>query len=127
MDLPSEDLHALDVTVPDDGTRLQPRTVLAKPFVRKMDMGFFNFNDEGFDVDYALSPNGKRALFSARGNILSIPVKNGAIRNLTNTRGADADHPAWSPDGTMVAYTTDTTGEQQIAVRPAMQGCLVLD
>jgi tricorn protease len=125
LDLPSEDLHALDVTVPDDGTRLQPRTVSGKtlkPFVRKTDMGFFPFNDEGFDVDYALAPNGKRALFSARGDILSVPLKNGPIRNLTNTPGADEDHPAWSPDGTMVAYTTDVTGEQQIAVRPAIGG-----
>jgi tricorn protease len=108
LDLPSENLHALDVTVPDDGTRTQPRTVLAKPFVRA--------------TDYALAPNGKRALFSARGDILSVPAKDGTIRNLTNTKGADEDHPAWSPDGTLVAYTTDITGEQQIAVREAIGG-----
>jgi tricorn protease len=113
LDLPSENLHALDVTVPDDGTRTQPRTVSAKP-VRATDMGS--------DTDYALAPNGKRTLFSARGDIFSVPSKDGSIRNLTNTTGADEDHPAWSPDGTQVAYTTDTTGEQQIAVRPATGG-----
>ena len=51
-----------------------------------------------------------------------MPAKNGAIRNVTNTTGADEDHPAWSPDGTKVAYTTDVTGEQQIALRSASGG-----
>ena len=34
----------------------------------------------------------------------------------------DEDHPAWSPDGRTVAYTTDVGGEQQIATRPAEGG-----
>jgi tricorn protease len=122
LDLPSETLHALDVTVPDDATRTQPRTLAAKPFIRDTDMGYFTYTDLGSDTDYALAPNGKRVLFSARGDIFSVPAENGVIRNLTNTPGADEDHPAWSPDGTRVAYTTDVTGEQQIAVRPATGG-----
>ena len=70
----------------------------------------------------ALAPNGKRTLFSARGDIFSVPSENGATRNLTGTPGADEDHPAWSPDGRTVAYTTDVTGGQQIAIRPAEGG-----
>jgi WYL domain len=42
LDLPSETLHALDVTVPDDGTRIQPRTIAAKSFIRSTDMDYFN-------------------------------------------------------------------------------------
>jgi Tol biopolymer transport system component len=76
----------------------------------------------GGQVDYALAPNGKRTLFSARGDIFSVPTENGATRNLTSTPGADEDHPAWSPDGRTVAYTTDAGGGQQIAVRPAEGG-----
>jgi tricorn protease len=114
LDLPSEKLHALEVTVPDDGTRTQPRTASVKDEIRDVDMSN--------SPDYALAPNGKRALFSARGDIYSVPAEDGAIRDLTRTEDADEDHPAWSPDGKMVAYTTDITGGQQIAVRPAEGG-----
>jgi tricorn protease len=114
LDLPTEKLHALDVTVPDDGVRTQPRVVAVKDAIRDADMSG--------NTDYALAPNGKRALFSARGDIYSVPAEDGAIRDLTRTEDADEDHPAWSPDGKMVAYTTDITGGQQIAVRAAEGG-----
>jgi tricorn protease len=51
-----------------------------------------------------------------------VPTENGATRNLTSTQGADEDHPAWSPDGRTIAYTTDAGGRQQIAIRPAEGG-----
>jgi tricorn protease len=114
IDLPSEKLRQIDVTIQDDGTRTQPRVASVKALVRDTDMAQ--------QVDYALSPNGKRALFSARGDIFSVPAEDGATRNLTNTQGADEDHPAWSPDGTTIAYTTDSTGNPQVATRPALGG-----
>ena len=51
-----------------------------------------------------------------------MPAEHGATRDLTETSNADEDHPAWSPDGTQVAYTTDVSGEQQLALRPAEGG-----
>ena len=114
LDLPSEQLHRLDVSVPDDGTRTQPRYVDAAGLVRDSDTAGL--------TDYALSPNGKRAAFTARGDLFTVPAKYGPTRDLTNTSDADEDHPSWSPDGKTVAYTTDATGEQQIAIRPAEGG-----
>ncbi len=102
------------MTVPDDGVRTQPRLVKGEDYVRDTDMAG--------QTDYALSPTGKRALFSIRGDIFSLPEEHGAVRDLTNTPGADEDHPVWSPDGRQIAYTTDSTGGQQIAVRPAEGG-----
>ena len=114
LDLPSETLHRLAVRVLDDGTRTGPRTVRVGGAIRD--------SDNAQQTDYALSPNGRRALFSARGDIFSVPAEHGAVRDLTNTSGADEDHPVWSPDGRSVAYSTDGTGEQQIAIRPATGG-----
>ncbi|MDB5975374.1 MAG: hypothetical protein JWR07_2134, partial [Nevskia sp.] len=114
LDLPSEQLHPLETRVPDDGVHTGPRFVDARKSLRD--------SDAAQQPDYDLAPNGKRALFTARGDLFSVPAEHGATRNLTASPGADDDHPAWSPDGTRVAYTTDSGGEQQIAVRPAEGG-----
>ena len=37
---------------------------------------------------FDLSPNGERVLFSARGDIYSVPATDGITRNLTNSSGA---------------------------------------
>jgi tricorn protease len=114
LDLPSEKLTEVQVSVPDDDIRKRPRVADVKGEIRTA--------DPAGQTDFALAPNGKRTLFSARGDIFSVPTEDGATRDLTGTQGADEDHPAWSPDGKLVAYTTDGTGEQQIAVRPAEGG-----
>ncbi|MBM3285585.1 MAG: protease, partial [Candidatus Aminicenantes bacterium] len=38
-------------------------------------------------TNYEISPDGKRALFGARGDIFTVPVKHGNTRNLTGTPG----------------------------------------
>ena len=55
----------------------------------------------------ALGPNGKRALFEARGEIFTVPVEKGDARNLTRSSGAADRAPVWSPDGQRVAWFSD--------------------
>ncbi len=114
LDLPSEQLREVTVSVPDDNTRVRPRVAAVKSQIRDV--------DPAQQIDYALAPNGKRTLFSARGDIFSVPSEDGPTRDLTLTQNVDEDHPAWSPDGKTVAYTTDAGGQDQIAVRPAEGG-----
>jgi tricorn protease len=114
LDLPSEQLHELQVTVPDDGTRTGARWVDASPQIRDRDMAQ--------QSDFDLAPGGKRAVFSARGDLFTVPAEFGNTRNLTQSSSADEDHPSWSPDGKTIAYTTDASGEQQLAMRPAEGG-----
>jgi len=64
-----------------------------------------------------ISPSGVRAVFEARGEILTVPAERGDIRNLTNTPGADERYPAWSPDGKKIAYFSDEGGEEALYVK----------
>lgn len=66
----------------------------------------------------ALSPTGVRAVFEARGEILTVPVEKGDIRNLTGTPGVAERMPAWSPDGQSIAYFSDEGGEYRLVVAP---------
>ena len=102
LDLPSEQLHKIDVTVPTDGARTRPRWVKAQKMIRSFD----------------IAPNGKRALFGARGDVFTVPAKNGPTRDLTKTSDAQEQYPTWSPDGKWIAYLTDSHGSNEIAIRP---------
>ncbi|MEO1054081.1 MAG: PDZ domain-containing protein [Bacteroidota bacterium] len=71
---------------------------------------------------YDVSPDGKRLIISARGDVFSIPAENGVTRNLTNSDGANDRTPAWSPDGKKIAYWSDQSGEYQLMIRDTQTG-----
>ncbi len=64
-----------------------------------------------------ISPKGKRAVVSARGDVWTLPAENGSPRNLTNTNGAFERNPAWSPDGRWIAYFSDESDEYELYIR----------
>ena len=65
----------------------------------------------------AISPNGARAVFEARGEILTVPAEKGDVRNLTKTAGVMERDPSWSPDGKSIAYFSDESGEYALHIR----------
>ncbi len=67
----------------------------------------------------SISPNGARAVFEARGEVITVPAAKGDIRNMTNSSGVADRSPAWSPDGLSIAYLSDAGGEYKLIVRPA--------
>ena len=69
-------------------------------------------------TDFDIAPDGKRAVFSARGDVFTAPAKEGSIRNLTRTPGIREHKVSWSPDGRSIAYVSDRTGEDEIYVAP---------
>jgi len=103
MDLATETAKPVEVQVVTDRATLLPRVV----------------NVGGNVVAGALSPSGKRALLEARGEIFSLPAEHGVVRNFTRSSGAAERHPAWSPDGTTIAYFSDESGEYELHLRPA--------
>lgn len=67
----------------------------------------------------SITATGKRVLIEAHGEILSAPAEKGDVRNLTQSPGAADRDPAASPDGKLVAFFSDETGEYTLHIVPA--------
>ncbi len=100
IDLPSEVLHQATIYLTGD------RHTMRTEFVKVTD------KVRGADI----SPDGKRATFCARGEIFTVPAKEGNTRNLTNSSGSNDRSPEWSPDGKWIAYISDSTGEEELYI-----------
>ena len=66
----------------------------------------------------AISPNGARAVFTARGEVITVPAEKGDARNITNSPGVMERDPQWSPDGKFIAYLSDESGEYALHLHP---------
>ncbi len=74
--------------------------------------------DAAYRINRAdMSPDGKRLVVGARGDLYSVPVKSGITYNLTGTSGVHERDAQWSPDGRWIAYISDETGEDEIYLR----------
>ncbi len=100
LDLENGKSKAVDVAIPGD-----------RPTIRSKKIDVADAIENG-----DISKTGKRLVFEARGDLWSLPVKNGSPRNLTKTSGEAERNPIWSPDGRWIAYLSDKTGEYELYV-----------
>lgn len=63
-----------------------------------------------------LSPTGKRAIVTARGDVYTVPLKDGSTRNLTRSAGVRESSGLWSPKGDEIAYISDKGGKHSLIV-----------
>jgi tricorn protease len=66
---------------------------------------------------WAISPDGKRLTFGARGDVWTVPAENGITTNLTESSGVHDRNVEWSPDGKYISYISDRTGEDEIYIQ----------
>ncbi len=100
FDLATGKAQKLNVTLNGDFPEVRPRYVKVGQRI----------------ANAGISPTGVRAVFEARGEILTIPAEKGDIRNLTQTTGIMERDPSWSPDGKWVAYFSDDSGEYALHI-----------
>jgi tricorn protease len=68
-------------------------------------------------TNFEISPDGKRALFGAHGDVFTVPEKYGEARNLTQTSGIHERNSKWSDDGRWISFISDRTGEDEIFIQ----------
>lgn len=71
--------------------------------------------DEGSYMNVDVSPDGRTLLFDLLGDIYSVPATGGKAQQLTRGLALHL-RPVWSPDGTKIAYISDSSGAFHVNV-----------
>ena len=100
LDLASGAVEALDIRIAPDLPQLRPQWKDAAGTIQAAD----------------ISRSGKRALLTARGEVFTVPVKDGSTRNVSDTGGVREYTALWSPDGLQVAWIAETDDGQEVVL-----------
>lgn len=106
MDLESRNVREVEVNVVTDKSLEIPKRTDVSRSIAQM----------------TAAPGGKRIVFEARGELFNVPVSDGYTSNLTRSSGAFDHSPAWSPNGTTMAYWSDSDGEYEIYLQNMTNG-----
>ena len=107
LDLGTEQVRSLDITIPGARPQLRTQTVDASKDITSRD----------------ISPSGKQVVLAARGDVWILPAQHGSPVDLTRSDSVAERSAVWSPDGASIAYASDLRGDSyDIYVRPARGG-----
>ncbi|MBQ2499467.1 MAG: PD40 domain-containing protein, partial [Bacteroidales bacterium] len=101
LSLKDNSIHPIPVQIIGDGISSRTKYVDASKFITSGDV----------------SPDGKRIVLGARGDVWTVPVESGITRNLTKSDGVHDRNVAWSPDGEYIAYISDRTGNDELYIQ----------
>ncbi|MBC7125559.1 MAG: PD40 domain-containing protein, partial [Bacteroidales bacterium] len=102
FDVKTRTTRKINITITDDQNYSRPSLVDASKRITNAD----------------LSPNGERVVFSARGDVYTLPSEKGITYNLTGSSDVHEREATWSPDGKWIAYLSDKTGEYEVYIQP---------
>ncbi|MGE3109938.1 MAG: PDZ domain-containing protein [Phycisphaerales bacterium] len=103
LNLATRQSSEVNVTIPGDRPKVRDRLVDASKNI----------------AGASISPSAKRVVIEGRGDLWSVPAKEGVTRALTYSDGIAERDPSWSPDGKWIAYFSDESGEYELWVRPS--------
>ena len=106
LNLASENYGPVDVKVVSDQKSLMPQLKKVSDYLQAA----------------TISPDGKRVVAQARGELFNLPATEGYVANISQTSGVAERSPAWSPDGKNIAYWSDAGGEYQLVLRNMATG-----
>ncbi|MBS1704009.1 MAG: PD40 domain-containing protein [Armatimonadetes bacterium] len=104
--LKSDSAKKIDIRIPSENLAARPALKNLVPYI----------------TDFSLSPSGVRLTVAARGEVFSVPVKSGPTRNMTNSSGSREKNVDWSPDGKLVSYLSDKSGEWELYTQDQLGG-----
>jgi tricorn protease len=67
--------------------------------------------------DYDLAPNSRRLVVSVHGEIFTVPVDEGDVRQITESSARDRG-VSYSPDGKWLSFVSDLSGREELYVAP---------
>jgi tricorn protease len=100
LDLDTEKSTTVSITIPGDRPKIRVQAENTSQLIYSRD----------------ISSTGKRVVAEARGDIWTLPAKEGSPINLHRTSGVAERDPVWSPDGQWIAYFSDESGEYELYV-----------
>lgn len=122
-DILSANAHAGEIIFEAGGelhmydARTKQRQTLAIEIQPDLPQKRVTWKDISSNIEFtALSPTGKRAAIVARGEVFTIPLKDGSTRNISNSDGVREMTAIWSADGSKIAYLSDLSGGYQLYI-----------
>lgn len=73
-------------------------------------------------TEASISPDGERIVVTSRGEVFNLPVDKGVTKNITRSPGQHDREAQWSPDGKLIVYISDATGETELYLQDATGG-----